>query len=66
MVARGEVVALGRSCGFGEKLLLFFLNFKGTPSQKEHKIIFSGLKIYKMALSNHIDFLAFFSLRKIT
>jgi hypothetical protein len=30
---------------------LFFLNFKGTPSQEEHKIIFSGLKINKMALS---------------
>ncbi len=26
------------------------LNFKGTPSQEEHKTIFSGLKINKMAL----------------
>jgi hypothetical protein len=29
----------------------FFSNFKGTPSQKENKTIFSGLKISKMALS---------------
>jgi hypothetical protein len=29
----------------------FFLNFKGTPSQEQHKTIFSGLKIKKMALS---------------
>jgi hypothetical protein len=29
----------------------FFLNFKETPSQEEHKTIFSGLKINKMALS---------------
>ncbi len=28
----------------------FFFNFKGTPSQEEHKIIFSCLKINKMAL----------------
>jgi hypothetical protein len=28
---------------------VFFLNFKGTPSQEEHKTIFSGLKIKKMA-----------------
>jgi hypothetical protein len=28
----------------------FFLNFKGTPSQKEHKTIFSGLKINKLGL----------------
>jgi hypothetical protein len=26
------------------------LNFNGTPSQEEHKTIFSGLKINKMAL----------------
>jgi hypothetical protein len=44
----------------------FFLNFKGTPSQEEHKTIFSSLKICKMALSNQIDFPAFFSLRTIT
>jgi hypothetical protein len=33
-----------------EARLFFFLNFKGTPSQGEHKPIFSGLKINKMAL----------------
>jgi hypothetical protein len=42
------------------------LNFKGTPSQEEHKTIFSGLKICKMALSNQIDFLGFFRLREMT
>ncbi len=40
-----------------------FLNFKGTPSQEEHKTIFSGLKICKMGLSNQIDFSAFSSFR---
>ncbi len=30
---------------------IFYLNFKGTPSQEEHKTIFNGLKINKMALS---------------
>jgi hypothetical protein len=44
----------------------FFWNFKGTPSQEEHKTIFSSLKIYKMALSNQNDFLAFFCLWKMT
>jgi hypothetical protein len=44
----------------------FFLNFKGTPSQEEQKTIFGGLKICKMALSNQIDFPAFFCLRKMT
>ncbi len=39
---------------------------KGTPSQEEHKTIFTSLKINKMALYNQIDFLAFFSLRKMT
>jgi hypothetical protein len=38
---------------------IFFLKFKGTPSQEEHKTIFSGLKICKMALSNQIDFPGF-------
>jgi hypothetical protein len=40
------------------------LNFKGTP-QEEHKTIFSGLKICKMALSDKIDSPVFFSLRKV-
>jgi hypothetical protein len=46
--------------------LFLFLNFKGTLSQEEHKTIFSGLKICKMALFNQIGSPAFFSLRKIT
>jgi hypothetical protein len=37
----------------------FFLsNFKGTPSQKEHKTIFCGLKIIKVALSGQSDAMA--------
>jgi hypothetical protein len=44
----------------------FFLNFKGTPSQEENKTSFGSLKIFKLALSNQIDFPAFFSLRKMT
>ncbi len=43
----------------------FFLNFKGTPSQQEKKTIFSGLKICKLALSNQINFPAFFRLREM-
>ncbi len=38
----------------------FFFNFKGTPSQKEHKTIVSGLKISKMALSGQGDATALF------
>jgi hypothetical protein len=49
-----------------EAHLFFFLNFKGTPSQEEHKTISSGLKICKMALSNPSYFPAFFSFRKMT
>jgi hypothetical protein len=44
----------------------FFLNFKGTPSQEEHKNIFSGLTICKMAHSDQSDFPAIFRLRKMT
>jgi hypothetical protein len=44
----------------------FFLNFRGTTTQKEHETIFSGLKICKMALSNQIDVLAFFCIREMT
>jgi hypothetical protein len=40
------------------------LNFKETPQQEEHKIIFSGLQIYKIALSNRTDYPAFFYLLK--
>jgi hypothetical protein len=39
----------------------FFSNFKGTPSQEEHKTIFSGLKINQMALSVQSDATALFS-----
>jgi hypothetical protein len=46
--------------------LFFFLNFKGTPSQEEHKTIFSSFKINEMALSDQIDFPAFFHLHKMT
>jgi hypothetical protein len=35
----------------GGPAIFAFFNFKGTPSQEEHKIIFRGLKINKMALS---------------
>jgi hypothetical protein len=38
---------------------IFIVNFKGTPSQEEHKAIFSGLKIYELAFSDQIDLLAF-------
>jgi hypothetical protein len=44
----------------------FFLNFKSTPSQEEHKTIFSDLTICKMALSNQSDFPSIFRLRKMT
>jgi hypothetical protein len=42
------------------------LIFKGTPSHEEQKTIISGLKIYEVALSNQIDFPAFFRFRKMT
>ncbi len=38
--------------------------FKETPSQEEHRTIFSGLKINEMALSDQCDFPAFSHLRK--
>ncbi len=47
-------------CGLAGGLPVFLLNIYGTPSQEEKKTIFSGLKICKMALSNQIEFLAFF------
>jgi hypothetical protein len=34
---------------------IFILNFKGTPSQEEHKTIISGLKIDEIALSVKIE-----------
>jgi hypothetical protein len=42
------------------------LYFKGTPSQEEHKTIFSGLMICMMTLSDQSDFPAIFRLRKMT
>jgi hypothetical protein len=45
----------------------FFLNYEETPSLEEHKTIFSGLRIWKMALSNQIDSPPFFvSVRRLT
>jgi hypothetical protein len=44
----------------------FFSNFKGTPSQKELKTIFSGLKISKMALSGKSDATVLFSAIRYT
>jgi hypothetical protein len=49
-----------------EARLFFFLNFKRTPLQEEHKTIFSGLTICKMASSDLSDFTAIFRFRKIT
>jgi hypothetical protein len=49
-----------------EARLFSFYNFKGTPSQEEHKTIVSGLKINEMALSDQSDFPAFSRLRKMT
>jgi hypothetical protein len=42
------------------------LYFKGTPSQEKHKTNFSGLTIFKMALSSQIDFTGFFRLHEMT
>jgi hypothetical protein len=44
----------------------FFSNFKGTPSQEEHKTIFSGLKINKMPFSGQGDATALFSAVRYT
>ncbi len=44
----------------------FFSNFKGTPSQEEHKIIFRGLMNNKMALSGKSDATALFSAVRYT
>jgi hypothetical protein len=35
------------------------MNYEGTPSQEEHKTIFSGLKNNEMALSDQSNFPAF-------
>jgi hypothetical protein len=49
-----------------EARLFLFSNFKGTPSQEEHKINFRGLKISKMALSELSDATALFSAVRYT
>jgi hypothetical protein len=54
------------SAGKLEARPFFFLNFKGTPSQEEHRTILSGLMICKMALTDQSDFPAVFRLRKMT
>jgi hypothetical protein len=45
---RGRYYAQIIRAGELEAHLFFFLNVKGTPSQKEQKSIFSGLTICKM------------------
>ncbi len=47
-------------------LVNFYIDFKGTPSLKEHKTIISGLMIDEIALFDQIDFLAFLCLHKMT
>jgi hypothetical protein len=42
------------------------VNFKETLSQEEHKIIFSDLKMNEQALSEQVDFPAFFRLLEMT
>jgi hypothetical protein len=66
IIERGVETRLIRSMLVKWRPPFFFLNFKETPSQEEHKTIFSSLKIYAMVLSDQIDFPAFFCLRKMT
>jgi hypothetical protein len=61
----GSILAQIIRAGKLEACPFFFLNFKGTPSQEEHKTIFSGLMICKMALYDQSDFPAIFRLLKI-
>jgi hypothetical protein len=63
---RGQYYAQIICAGKLEALAFFFLNFKGTPSPKEHKTIFSHLKISKMALSGQSDATALFSAVRCT
>ncbi len=65
-ILRGVDTKLIICTGKLEARLFFFLIFKGTPSQEEHKTVFSSLKFCKMALSNQTDFPAFFHLQKMT
>jgi hypothetical protein len=43
----------------------FKINLKDKVSREEHKTIYSGLRIYGMALSNQSDLPPFFSPRKV-
>ncbi len=63
---RGHYYAQIIRAGKLETHPFFFSNFKETPSQKEHKTIFSGLKISKMALSGQSDAMALFSAVRYT
>jgi hypothetical protein len=69
---RGRDYAHSLHAGELEARLFFSFNFKRTISQKEHNIIFSGLKINEMALSDQSDFrhfpnlLEFNQFRKMT
>ncbi len=58
---RGQYYAQIIRAGKLEARPFFFSNFKGTPSQEEHKTIFSGLKINKMAFTGQSDATALFS-----
>jgi hypothetical protein len=62
ILTEAQIIRLGKL----EARQVFFLNFKGTPSQEEHNTIFSGLTICKMALSDQSDFPSIFRLRKLT
>ncbi len=63
---RGQYYAQIICAGKLEACPFFFSNFKGTPSQKEHKTYISGLKISKMALSGQSDATALFSAVRYT
>ncbi len=63
---RGRYYAQIIRTGKLEARPFFFLNFKGTSSQKEPKTIFSGLKISKMALFGQSDATALFSAVRYT
>jgi hypothetical protein len=51
-ILSGSILCSNNPCGKLEARLFFFLNFKGTPSQEEHKTIFSGKTICRLALSD--------------
>ncbi len=57
---RGQYYAQIIRAGKLEVPPIFFSNFKGTPSQKEHKTIFSGLKISKWLCLDKVTLRALF------